>query len=326
MSEISAGRPVQPKIASFAPELIDEILHHLVADLERSPDLYPGPKGIGEYALVSQNWRGSVQRRLFSRLIITSGTQAERIAEDFVASGLDIYVKDLTIIFSHALVDEPTSDQIKAVDAVTSDDFLALLPHFPALISLQLDGTPFTQLRPSEIVKVQSSPIFPHLTILCIRARNLNRDADLVHAILSSTRSITTLALYSGGDRTDKNPSTRSPVTLPHLQSLILTGRAYVSSFLDLGLLSSDTIAQVERLYWSDDASEYSSAHPLLQVLGPTLRFLRYTTFRGGSRDVAAELQSIWKRRTTSSSTTSLTGKGLLKELEEILQELEEMA
>ncbi|KAL8281506.1 hypothetical protein RQP46_006190 [Phenoliferia psychrophenolica] len=150
--------PAQPKIASFAPELIDEILHHLVAGLDEYPTSYSRLKEIGEYSLISQNWQGPVQRRLMRRLVIKSGTQARRVVDGLVASGLGIHVKDLTIRFSKALwhysedlIDEPTSDQIKAVDAVTSDDFLALLPHFPALISLDLDGTPFTQLGPSEI-------------------------------------------------------------------------------------------------------------------------------------------------------------------------------
>ncbi|KAL8276808.1 hypothetical protein RQP46_010739 [Phenoliferia psychrophenolica] len=293
------GSSGQPAIASFAPELIDEILHHLVLDLQwpLSRTEYPGPKWIQQYSLISRNWRGPVQRRLMRRLVIKSGKQAKLVAEGFVASGLDVYVKDLSIKFecppwnySAGTHKEQTSDQITAVDRVTTDHFLALLPHFPALVKLHLDGPPFAHFQPPDIINLETSKIWLRLTSLHIRTRRGDIDIDRVHAILSLTSSLTMLSLETWEYGSVKYLATRDPITLPHLKILKLEGRAFASSLLDLGLLSTSTIAQVTELFWYDDTSG-SSAQPLLRLMGSSLHSLGYMTCDGAGRDMAAELQ-----------------------------------
>ncbi|KAL8281524.1 hypothetical protein RQP46_006208 [Phenoliferia psychrophenolica] len=297
--ESPQGSPAQPRIASFAAELIDEILHHLVVDLSAyyasdSPKI----QQLQAASLISRNWRGPAQRRLMDRLTISSGSHAKRVAEGFVASGLDVYVKELKILFSSNLrersadtVDEPTSDQITAADGVGRDDFLALLPHFPTLTSLHLYNPTFSHFRPSDIDALRSSFIFPRLTSLHITTGRCHRDTDLVHTVLSLTPSLTTLSLYSDGSGTILPPSSRSPVELPRLKSLSLEGGTYPSSLVQLGILATSTITQVEDLFWSDDDSSNPSAQPLLRIMGSSLKSLGYTTYDGDSRDMAGELQ-----------------------------------
>ncbi|KAL8281501.1 hypothetical protein RQP46_006185 [Phenoliferia psychrophenolica] len=293
MLENPQGTSGQPKIASFAPELIDEILGHLVAaSVFHSRETEP----LQAASFISRNWRGPAQRRLMERLTISSGSQAKRVAEGFVASGLDVYVKYLTIIFDANMWptsdDEPTLDQITAFDGVGRDHFLALLPHFPTLTSLDLSGPTFAKFRPSDIDALQSSFISPRLTSLYLSTRCWHRDTDLAHTILSLTPSLTTLSLYSDGSDTILPHNSRIPVELPFLKCLDLQGGTYPSSFVDLRLLANSTIARVESLYWCDEGSTSPSANSLLLLMGPTLKSLEYTTYDGDIRNMASELQS----------------------------------
>ncbi|KAL8281416.1 hypothetical protein RQP46_006100 [Phenoliferia psychrophenolica] len=281
----------QPRIASFAPELIDEILHHLVADLEENPALFPGPKAIADYALISRNWRAPVQRRLMSRLLISLGSQAKRVAEGLVKSGLVVHVRFLKIYFGMQYREEPTPDQISTADGVGREHFLALLPHFPALTSLDLVRPTFPHLRPSEIQQLKTSESLYHITSLSISTGVWHRDTDLVHAILGLTPCLTTLSLTPMDWNTILDPNLKGPVELPHLESLKLEGRSFASSLLELGLLTTDTIAQVTDLNWFDGTPN-ASAQPLLRTMGPSLKKLRYKTYNGGTLDIAAELQS----------------------------------
>ncbi|KAL8291341.1 hypothetical protein RQP46_002319 [Phenoliferia psychrophenolica] len=319
MSASPERSPGQPKIASFTPELIDEILHHLAVDLRvdpyDSPTEYPGPKTIENYALVSRNWRGPVQRRLMSRLVIKSGTQAQQVAEGFVASGLDAYVKDLKIQFAEHLwkapndiVDEPTSDQIASVDGVTRDHFLALLPHFPALTKLDLDGPLFTQFEPSDIIKLQASPSLSRLTSLRIFTRRWLRDVDLapVYDILILTPSLTTLSLKSYESET-----------------LELEG-ATASSMLNLGVLSTDTIARVKELFCTAHqllVNNFASRSPSLKVVKLDADFWCYEEHED-DREYAEMERNQFKELVDTLKDTGVefvvTGEGLREALEEM--------
>ncbi|KAL8280490.1 hypothetical protein RQP46_007138 [Phenoliferia psychrophenolica] len=325
MSESAGRSPGPPAIAFFAPELIDEILHHLVAACASDR---PATKPLETASLISRNWRGPAQRRLMEHLTIKSGTQAKRVAEGLAASGLDVYVRNLTIDFGQKLwaspvniIDEPTPDQISAVDGVTRDHFLALLPLFPGLTSLDLEGPPFTHFRDSDIRSLELSTIFPRLTSLHIWTRQWHRDVNLAHDILRLTPSLKTLLLTSDESDTIKSPSLKSPIELPMLENLNLIGGTYPSSLIDLNLLSTSTIAQVKDLYWSDDDSPNPSARPLLQIMGPTLKCLGYTTF-DGDRDMAAELESCTALERLDLAIYNLSTAGLLASIPHTVQTL----
>ncbi|KAL8286245.1 hypothetical protein RQP46_004733 [Phenoliferia psychrophenolica] len=151
MLDSSGATPCQPRIATLAPELIDEILHHLVVALAQpgfTPASHPGPKSLGPYALISQIWRGPVQRRLMRRFVIKSSAQAERVVEGLVASGLHFYVKDLSIEFlcgeRENIIEGPSPDDSTIWRArhlallPTSDRVVVVLPLFIAVTSLRL--------------------------------------------------------------------------------------------------------------------------------------------------------------------------------------------
>ncbi|KAL8276694.1 hypothetical protein RQP46_010873 [Phenoliferia psychrophenolica] len=301
----------QPKIASFAPELIDEILHHLAVDEiepDDSPeDFNPGPKAIADLALISQNWRGPVQRRLMSRIFIKSGTHAKRVAEGLVASDFGVYIKDLTILFTEGIliegdgfdgddfaeyVDEPTFAEITAADSVSRDHFLALLPLFPALTSLTLCEPPFSHFGTTDIPLLKASPIFPRLTYLAISSGRWHHDVDLVHDIVCLTPSLTSLTLTSDPSDTSKSPNSKKPITLPFLKTLELLGGTYPTSFINLNLLATRTITQIEYLYCDDGDCLKLSANPLLQTMGLTLKRLGYSTWNEEDRDMAVEFHS----------------------------------
>ncbi|KAL8276720.1 hypothetical protein RQP46_010899 [Phenoliferia psychrophenolica] len=303
MSEIPATAQGQPKIASFAPELIDEILEHLFAALDSElQEREPAPSR-GEYALVSQNWRGPVQRRLVRRLVIESGTQAKQVAEGLVKSGLDTYVRELKIRFADKLwkpyhsginLDEPTSAEINAVDGVSRDDFLALLPLFPALTSLNLDGPPFAHFEGTEMSLLKASPMFPGLTSLSITTRRWHPDVELAHAVLCLTPSLRDLTLISD-DNDDKNkiPSRRGPVTLPALRELELRGGLYPSSLVDLDLISLGTLAGITTLDWSDHLPDFDEANigPIIRTMQSSLKRLYFACFQGIPDDFATDLE-----------------------------------
>ncbi|KAL8281527.1 hypothetical protein RQP46_006211 [Phenoliferia psychrophenolica] len=294
--ESPEGSPSQPKIASFAPELIDEILGHLVADLEEYPATCPGPKAIGECALISRNWRGPVQRRLMRRLVIKSGAQAERVAEDVVATGLHVYVRTLVfectlrlVMRSHTPPTEPTDQQIKSADGVSQKHCITLLPLFPNVKTLHLTPT-FTQFRPSDLVVLQSCTALSHLSELWVETQHWQRDVELHHDLISLTPNLSVLSLTSMEDYTPLKSSMRSPIALPRLKTLSVYGGSFASSLTGLALLTPSTLAQITDLTWDNYDTEDASPLSLLQLMGPTLQTLHYTT-RESDRDIVPELQ-----------------------------------
>ncbi|KAL8292430.1 hypothetical protein RQP46_001042 [Phenoliferia psychrophenolica] len=159
---------LQPKIASFAPELIDEILAHLEVSVEADgPEPWsrtqdpsqrsPRIEALQSVSLVSKSWTGLAQIRMMRRLVVKSGTQVASLTVAPADSARDAraYVKELTIKGSSGASfrwGPLTPAEIVAVDGVTGDHFIALLSVLKEVTSIELEYPDFTSvyLTPSE--------------------------------------------------------------------------------------------------------------------------------------------------------------------------------
>ncbi|KAL8279953.1 hypothetical protein RQP46_007534 [Phenoliferia psychrophenolica] len=263
---------LQPKVASFAPELIDAVIDHL------------GPGSLKPYSLISRNWRGPVQRRRMQWLVIRSGTRAEQVADRVIASGLQVFVHTLEFegwrTLRYVRTQAPTPGEIKDDDGVALDHFLALLPLFPNLQSLHLEPN-FTHFNPSAIAILHSAEVLPRLSSLHVETNASFRDVELVHDLLVLTPNLSQLSLISHENSTSLRfiPNRRPPAVLPHLQSLRVAGEEFASRLVALALLSPSTISQISFLAYDDDGNRGDTPIPLLTLAGPTLKTLEYTTF-----------------------------------------------
>ncbi|KAL8292245.1 hypothetical protein RQP46_001711 [Phenoliferia psychrophenolica] len=310
--------PGQPQIATFAPELIDEILHHLVVDLTHphKPASHPGPKSLGPYALISRVWRGPVQRRLFRRLVVKSGTQVKRIARGLATSVLrfDVHIlsfdfnSEVDYLLNHSHV--PTAAQVNAEDGITRDLFLRILPVFPDVVSVHLKPT-FTHFRSSDLLILESCTLLARLSEL--RVELWFGNVELIRDLLVLTPELSNLSLISE----QSLPLTfirKPPVTLPRLRSLELIGSSFASVFVDLALVSTSTIAQINTLTFEDYRCRSSSALFLLELMGTSLKTLSYTTY-DDNRDYVPELQQCLAVERITLNFFNRTAKGLLTHL-----------
>ncbi|KAL8281542.1 hypothetical protein RQP46_006226 [Phenoliferia psychrophenolica] len=280
MPESSAQSSGELKITSFAPELIDEILEHLVATFKhdwrpRRDPKSPQRRELEKCSLISRHWRAPAQRRIFRRLVVKSASQAERV---IAASGLQVYVNELQLEFSSNIpwrLDEPTSDEIKAVDGGTLDHFLALLLiPFTQIKTLRVEPT-FCALSPSELHSSLASPPFT-------------------------------------SPRVAGTPTIMGPVHLPHLKSLVISGFRFPTPFLDLDLLSPQTLEQIISLDWRDEGEPSgNSLEQLLVMVGSTLRCLSYAT--DSDRDVTPVLELASTVEMLSLHLYGSGGRGILK-------------
>ena len=156
---MSSSSQDQPAIAYFAPELIDNILGHLVAlSAPRPQRVRVGEKpdqkflqyrALEALSLTSRIWREQAQRRMMRELVVKSGTQAERLIDGFASTGLQFYVQDLRIgRFEFGKV--PTPREILAADAVSREQFVGLFPLFPHARHLQIVDPTFIHFSPSD--------------------------------------------------------------------------------------------------------------------------------------------------------------------------------
>ena len=116
-------------------------------------------------------------------------------------------------------------------------------------------------------------------------------DVSLLHDLLALTPNLVDLSLSSKLKDTKLDWNQKSPISLPHLKRLELNGGTYPSALLEFGLLTSSTFPKVSGLTWIDNSSPSSSAKPLLDLIGPALRTLRYETL-DTDRDMVSKLAS----------------------------------
>ncbi|KAL8278571.1 hypothetical protein RQP46_009063 [Phenoliferia psychrophenolica] len=303
MSDNQDGGHGQPGI-TLAAELIDEILGHLAPHPLVWSQLSPTAReDLKAASLVSRAFRGPAQRRLMLRAVIHTGTHAKRLADGLVASGLHVLVKHLEIDFSRRLKpskseDVPTARRLKASDTPTLAHFIALLPLLPNVTTLRLMGPTFPNFRPKDLPILRAAPFLPHLQTLHVAMQDWQTDTNLLHDILSLTPSLTSLSLTSRG-YTPTSPNKRSPVNLPHLETLDLDGATFPSSLADLALLSANTFARIQRIHWSLDYWTYAP-----------------------ERDMAAELQSCTALQELRLGLFEGSGIGLLHHIPASIQKI----
>ncbi|KAL8281414.1 hypothetical protein RQP46_006098 [Phenoliferia psychrophenolica] len=251
----------QPKISSFAPELIDAILGHLHstvnAEVSQVDAKSPSMRKLENYSLISQSWRGPVQRRMMRRLVIKSGSKARTVAEGLAATGLHVHVRDLGIrtsglMFIRRSDNEPRINEINAADGVTASDVLALLAVFPHVASFELEPV-FTQFRVREAFILYTSPFLLPLTHLRISMPRFQRSVAMIHDLLALTPNITTLSLQFGDRWDNLEPSSMNPIHLPDLTRLKIINHRQSTSFLNLALLSRETITQITDFGWKHE-------------------------------------------------------------------------
>ncbi|KAL8281502.1 hypothetical protein RQP46_006186 [Phenoliferia psychrophenolica] len=277
--------PAPPAIATFAPELIDEILDHLIVALQSLPTGYQGPSSLGSYALISQAWRGPVQRRTMRRLVVKTGVQADRVKNELVASEANLLVKTLRLGSrkqpwrswkdSPRPRDSAGSDANRANGISPRDNYLALLPLFPNVTRLHLDH-PITKFRIPDIIVLQSLPIMHQLTSLTIVTRRGAPDVELVQSLLVRTPNLFHLGIISNERRYIKSRMTLAKrwIVLPHLHSLDLQGGFVAKDLASFHLLSSSTMKQIVNLRWN---TRDGYIRRLIDVLAPNLRTMDYT-------------------------------------------------
>ncbi|KAL8281500.1 hypothetical protein RQP46_006184 [Phenoliferia psychrophenolica] len=278
----------RPAIATFAPELIDEILDHLLVALKASPTAHKVSSPVSSYALISRAWRGPVQRRTMRRLVVKTEEQAERVTSELVARGLNWHVKTLRLgchkqpwksWHYSPLAKEPTAPGANCISP--RDNFLALLPLFPNATRLHLDP-PFTRFRISDHITILTLPPFPQLTSLIVETRRGHHDIELIRSILLLTPNLTHLALISHEKFFVLHTLShrKYPAVLPHLRTLDLKGGPLASDFVNLHLLSDSTLKRIENFKWKASGYHPESIRSLLKIIAPKLRTLDYTAFK----------------------------------------------
>ncbi|KAL8281505.1 hypothetical protein RQP46_006189 [Phenoliferia psychrophenolica] len=280
--------PAPPAIATVAPELIDEILDHLIVALQISPTHNPRPKSLLPYALVSQNWREAVQRRTMSSLVVRTRVHAERVISNYGASGLSSYVKHLKIgcywfrwqtgeLTSDRFDPELNPNEIETANDVARTEVLALLPLFPNVTSFHFTP-PLTSFGADQLVLLQSCALFDQLTSLTVETRCKHSNAvELIRNLLVLAPNLVHLSLISHEKIHPLFPNKYPPVVLPHLQSLDLSGGAFASEFLRLNLLSHATLQQIVQLKCKANRIHNNSIRHLFNLVAPSLRTLDFT-------------------------------------------------
>ncbi|KAK4698654.1 hypothetical protein P7C70_g7619, partial [Phenoliferia sp. Uapishka_3] len=297
---LDGSEPLQPeiatpKIATFAPEIIDLILEELVASIIKhtwDPSLVPI---LSSASLLSRAWTGPAQRRLMSELVVTQHPHVQRLLCDgFTESELRLYVKKLS--FPEFLDYDPVNDMnpcndslFDAMDDPTVAPFLNLLPHLPniSMLSISSFKSHYNVCRPRPLpIHLIPTSFYSLQNLRTLRVALDWQDAHeqnlvILHRLLSSAPNLTNFDFATElSTRSVLPPSKYPPISLPQLRSLYVAERT--TPTLILSLLTPTTISNITDLTWTYlGVKSRSSNLPLCKLVGPTLKRLTYNAPRG---------------------------------------------
>ncbi|KAK4701784.1 hypothetical protein P7C70_g4447, partial [Phenoliferia sp. Uapishka_3] len=274
---------VQPKIATFPPEIVDKVLLHLVCQLpwrefprcvanirshiySHSADVYT----LATLSLVCQAWRGPAQRRMMSHIVVRSGRHANRLARPaFVRSGLHVYVQEIVI----------RDFGLKKFNGVTVAQLVALLSRLTNATSLIVYTPTSVAFRKSDATILATSPPWSHLRKIGFYGDWTEFTTPIFHAILSTSLYLTELhitLLYKFGRFEALN---LDPINLRHLTKLRLGDHS--GSDLILWLLTPLTFGGLREFIWQSDRALEASLGRIIERMGPSLRKLSYSVVDG---------------------------------------------
>ncbi|KAL8278639.1 hypothetical protein RQP46_008931 [Phenoliferia psychrophenolica] len=294
--------PPNPLIATFAPELIDRILHHLLILVaqSRSTRLYddsqrrgvtPPTQGLLALKAVScicRSWAAPARRLILRRLVVDRHSQAAGLLDEtFDNGGWGSAVKHLTIEWKREVVTPQVGGgQDVTSEAISADQLTRLLQLLPSLQSLKLDGPPLDYTIPDNIGSLER---IESLTIIS----SARSSYQLAHDLVSRTPNLHTLTMADNRrSSSEKNTSKshfihtqRQPIHLSNLLTLRLIG-GYGVNLVEQNLLAPSSFSKVSTLHWDSTNTRAIAKYTdiivrpspkLFTLVAPSLRHLSYT-------------------------------------------------